>query len=524
MVAAAATSPAVPSSKPVTTSTTTNVLSSTSYSTVTVQASSSPVSSSSAVVLPTPVETTFSTTGVYTIPETTITVYSSTTIAAATSTAVPSGTHTYGGVTTIVETSTVVTCPYATVKPTGTTVTSVIETTTYTCPAAGTYTIVAPTTTTVSASTVLVYPTPATITPGTYTRSAQTVTVTETDYHYVCPFSTGLASSSSTPVVTPTSTPAYTTSSASAVIAVATSSASSAVVSSSVSSSSSSSSSLSVSVSSSASASSSSSSSSGSRFAIVYGIYTNDSGCKSKDTITTEIADIAKKGFSSVRVYSTDCNTLQYVGAAARSNGLKVILGVYISSSDLTSAYEQLSDITSWAEWDLVEYIVLGNEAVQGGVISASALAGFVSAGKTALTKAGFTGVVTLAETLNIWQANTEVLCNVVDQPVLNSYAYFNGAIEALNAGTFVKQELDILNGLCSGKSNGWVGESGWPSQGSTLGDAIASTVEQSIAILAIEQEIGNKVAFFEYANELWKPSGEYGVEKYWGCFDVFSW
>ncbi|KAJ9229549.1 hypothetical protein DTO207G8_3768 [Paecilomyces variotii] len=510
-----------PSSSPVTTSKVTTTQSSTSYSTVTVEASSSPAPApasvaptSSAVELPTPSVTVFPSTGTFTIPATTITVQDTTTVCGATSTSVPSGTHTLGGVTTIVETSTVVTCPYATVKPTGTTVTSVIETTTYTCPAAGTYTVVPPFTTTVPSSTVIVYPTPATITPGTYPRPAQIVTVTETDYTYTCPFDTGLPSS--TPAVTPSSVPAVATSSpVSGVAAVLTSSSPSPV---SVTPSSVASSSV-------ASATpSASSGSSSNRYAIVYGIYTNDSGCKTQDTINQEIADIAKKGFSAVRVYSTDCNTLQYVGQAARQNALKMITGVYIASSDLSSAYDQLNDLISWGEWDLVDAIVLGNEAIQGGAIDASGLSGFVQAGKAELVKAGYTGMVTLAETLNVWQQYASTLCEVVDQPVVNSYAYFNGAISALGAGSFVKSELDELNALCPGKSDGWVGESGWPSQGDSLGAAIANTVEQSIAILAIETTIGHKVAFFEYANEAWKPAGSLGVEKFWGCFDVFSW
>ncbi|GAD94251.1 cell wall glucanase (Scw11), putative [Paecilomyces variotii No. 5] len=503
-----------PAVSPVTTSKVTQTQSSTSYSTVTVEASSSPAPSpaptSSPVELPTPSVTTFPSTGTFTIPETTITVQDTTTVCGASSTSVPSGTHTLGGVTTIVETSTVVTCPYATVKPTGSTVTSVIETTTYTCPAAGTYTVVPPFTTTVPSSTVVVFPTPATITPGTYPRPAQVVTVTETDYTYTCPFDTGLPSS--TPAATPSSAPAVATSSpVSGVAAIATSSTPSVTPSSSAA----------------ASASATPSTSSGSnsnRYAMVYGIYTNDSGCKSQSTISQEVADIAKKGFSAVRVYSTDCNTLQYVGEAARQNNIKMIPGVYIESGGISSAYSQLKDLIAWGQWDLVDAIVLGNEAIQGGAIDASGLVSFVKAGKSQLVAAGYTGMVTLAETLNIWQQYSSTLCEVVDQPVVNSYAYFNGAISALGAGSFVKSELDELNGLCPGKSDGWVGESGWPSQGNSLGAAIANTVEQTIAILAIEKEIGNKVAFFEYANEAWKPAGSLGVENFWGCFNIFSW
>jgi hypothetical protein len=67
-------------------------------------------------------------------------------------------------VTTVVETSTTVVCPYATTTVSGGVTTSTILTTTYVCPSAGTYTI-APVTTVVSKETIWVYPTVASYPP-----------------------------------------------------------------------------------------------------------------------------------------------------------------------------------------------------------------------------------------------------------------------------------------------------------------------------------------------------------------------
>ncbi|GIJ90631.1 hypothetical protein Asppvi_009592 [Aspergillus pseudoviridinutans] len=482
-------------------------LHSTSTSTVTVVVSPSSAAATSAssstpaapkVTLPTPGVTTFPSTGVYTIPATTLTVTDSTTVCGATTTELPSGTHTYGGVTTVVETSTTVVCPYATVEPSGTTVTSVIRTTTYVCPAAGTYTI-APTTTYVPTSTVVVYPTPAVITPGTYTQPEQTVTVTRTDYTYVCPFSgqnepTSAPAAPSTSTVPATSVPATTT---------AVPSTSSAAPSSS------------------SSAPASTGAVSG-QMGMTYTPYTSSGNCKDKASVLSEVANLKSKGFSHVRLYSVDCNSLEYIGEAARTSGLQMILGVFISSSGVSGAQDQITSISKWAQWDLVSLIVIGNEAIQNGYCDASTLAGFISSAKSAFQQAGYTGKVTTTEPINVWQASGSTLCGVVDIIGANIHPFFNADVSADQAGKFVAQEIQVLEGICPGKDVLNL-ETGWPHAGEANGKAVPGASEQAIAIKSIAQEVGSKSVFFSYFDDLWKEPGQFGVERYWGCFDTFN-
>ncbi|KAI7970295.1 hypothetical protein EIK77_000297 [Talaromyces pinophilus] len=489
---------------PTTTSTSTTTLLSTSYSTVTVQASSStPV-----VPLPTNVVTVFPTPGTYTIPGTTVTVSTSTVVPEATSTVLPSGTHTLGGVTTVVETSTTVVCPYATVSPVGSTFTSVIETTTYVCPSSGTYTI-APITTTVPASTVVVYPTPATVTPGTYTQPEQTVTVVETSYTYVCPFA-----SSSTPAPAPVAA-----TSTAAPAPVATSSVAPAPVAPSTSSSA-------------PAPSSTSTSSTGCGlgqhpdYAVTYTGYTHDTGaCMSADDVLAELKNIQANGFYAIRMYSTDCNQLETVASQAIGLGLKVILGVYIDASGVSSGSSQVSDIVSWGQsngWAGVEFISLDNEALSDGFCSASDLAGFVSSAKATITGAGYSGQFTVTEPLNIWQSSGSTLCGVVDFASANLQAFFNGEIAAEEAGDFVASEVELLKGICN-NDQVFVGESGWPTAGNSNGKAVPGPAEQKAAMDAIRNSIGHIAAQFSYKNDDWKNPGQFGVEQYWGISDMLS-
>ncbi|KAE8149691.1 glycoside hydrolase superfamily [Aspergillus avenaceus] len=461
--------------------------------------STTPEATTPEAVLPTPAVTTFSSTGVYTFPATTVTVRDTTTVCGATTTDLPSGTQTYGGVVTVVETATTVTCPVATVEPSGSTVTSKIYTTTYECPSAGTYTIVPPTTTYVPTSTVVVYPTPHTITPGTYTAPEQVVTVTRTDTTYVCPF-TGNDEPTSYPVAPSTSAvPATTT-------AVATTAVPTSVAPSS-------------------SATSSSSTAvptgvSGTQMGMTYSPYTNEGGCQSKDEIQKHIALIKQKGFTHVRVYSTDCNGLEYVGEAAKQNGLKLIIGVFISSTGISGAQEQVTAISKWAQWDLVTLIVVGNEAIQNGYTDASSLAGFIASAKGSFQAAGYSGQITTTEPINVWQQSGSALCSAVDILGANLHPFFNADVTADQAGTFVKNQVADLKKVCNKDVINL--ETGWPSQGSANGKAVPGSAEQATAIKSLVQEVGTLSVFFSYANDLWKDAGEFNVERYWGCIEQF--
>lgn len=503
---APASSSSTPSPEPESTSTLTSTVHSTSTSTltVTVSPSAAPVSSStpapvpaSTVDLPTPGVSTFSTTGVYTIPAKTYTVTESTTVCGATSTDVPSGTHTYGGVTTVVTTDTVVTCPYATVKPTGTTFTSVIETTTYSCPAAGTYTVVPPTTTSVSASTALIYPTPHTITPGTYTQTGTTLTVTNTDYKYVCPAPTGGLASTTAPAVpttaaaTATATPIASSSSTSSAVATSTPSSGTGITGSG-------------------------------QYGMTYSPYTEGGDCKTKQEVLKDIKVIKNKGFNLIRVYSTDCSGLEFIGDACKELGLNMILGVYIDGSGVSAAQEQVTAITKWAQWGMVELIVVGNEAIQSGFIDAPGLATFIQSAKSSFQAAGYSGQVTTTEPINVWQQHGAAsLCGPVDIVGANIHPFFNADVTAEKAGEFAAQEIAVLEKICNGKDVINL-ETGWPNAGDSNGAAIPGKAEQITAVQAIAKSVGSKSIFFSFANDNWKAPGDFNVEQHWGCADVF--
>lgn len=461
------------------------------------------------VVVPTPVAQTCSTTGVYTFPATTITLTESTTVCAPSTTAVPSGTHTVGGVTTVVTTATTVTCPYATVSTSEGVTTSIVATTTYVCPSAGTYTI-APTTTTVDKSTTITVPVVTTYPAGTYTQPEVVTTITETSTVVYCPFDIPGPTASTTAVQVPTTYPvvsatpvvpkpsSYPTASSSATKPKPT-------------------------------GSGGLGGAAGHPWGISYTPYeTSESGgCKSASEVEKDIAAIAAAGVTTIRVYSTDCDTLPNVGSACAKHGLKMVLGIFIDApgcdANNPSVNEQISAIKSWAQWDLVDLISVGNEAVFHGYCQPSELASLITKCKGEFSD--YSGPFTTAETVNIWQQSdfSSALCGVVDVAGANAHAFFNTETDASQAGQFVKGQLDIVSDICKGVS-GIILETGWPSAGNTMGLAVPGEAQQKEAIESIIKECGDKAILFSLTSDQWK-SGDTACacERDFGCAKVLG-
>jgi exo-beta-1,3-glucanase (GH17 family) len=437
-------------------------------------------------LVPTPIAQTCPTPGTYTFPATTVVVTETTTVCAASTTKVPSGTHTLGGVTTVVTTSTTVVCPYATTTTdTKGVVTSVILTTTYVCPSAGTYTIAPHVTTVTATETVVVVPVITEVCPGTYVAPATVTTVTETDIVVYCPFTsvspTTYTILPSSPAETgapakPTDTPSI--------------------------------------------------GSGGKQWAITYTPYNSDGTCKSPSEVMSDITEIKNIGFTTVRVYSTDCDTLPNVGAACKSLGLKVIIGIFIGQPGCDNASphvsEQVAALTKWAQWDIVELAVIGNEAAFNGFCSIDQLRDLIVSVKGSLKSAGYTGPCTTTEVLSTWvDHDVEEICDVIDVVAINAHAYFNAATLPEAAGTFVAGQLDIARKVCNKPA--YVMESGWPSAGICYEKACAGPDQQAKAIDSIKTACGEYVVFFSYSNDAWKAPGACGCERNWGVGQLFS-
>ncbi len=504
--------------------------------------------STTQVVVPTPIAQTCPTTGVYTFPATTITLTDATTVPVPYTTSVPAGTHTLGGVTTVVTTATTFVCPYATVSTSEGVTTSVIESTTYVCPSAGTYTI-APITTTVTEGTTVTIPTVTSYPAGTYTQPEVVTTVYETSTVVYCPFDIPTPSTSeavpattyvaeTTPETTyAVETPTYVVETTTAPVVEITTTPVPEITTTPVpeptypvttAEPEPSTTSTETPKSTTTPGKTPSKGTPGKPWAVTYTPYetTAGGGCKSQSEVNSDIAAIAAAGVTTIRVYSTDCSTLEFVGGACEAHGIKMILGIYVDApgcdANNPSVTEQISTIKAWGKWDLVSLITVGNEAVLHGYCTPSELAGLISTTKEQLS---YSGPFSTAETVNIWQQEefSSLVCPVVDFVGANAHAFFNTETTADQAGQFVKGQLDIIDSICSGKE-GRIMETGWPSAGQALGLAVPGFSQQASAIKSIVEEVGDKAVIFSLTSDAWKDGNtQCQCEQHWGCASVLG-
>jgi exo-beta-1,3-glucanase (GH17 family) len=474
-------------------------------------------------VVPVPEVTICPTPGTYTIPEETIIVDKTVTVCAAASTHLPPGTHTYGEITTVVEGSTTVTCPYATA-----TNGEEAPVTTHVCHEAGVCTVVPGTVTVIEEETDVYYACPTVYAPGTYTAPATTVTVTVDQFVVYCPYTTSEKpapppAATTAPPAPKVEKPKVETPAApkpeapkpEAPKPAATEEYKPKAEKPKT-----------IKVGGGLAVTGKLGEGSGDHYGITYTPYNPENGdCMSAGAVEQDIIAIKAAGFTTLRIYSTDCNTLETVGPACKKHDMKLIVGVFVKGSCSYSSpdvKEQVDAIGQWADWDRVDLIVMGNESIMNGLCTPGELKSLIDTCKSKWS--GYTGPYTIAETLDIWE-RPEVpatLCSVVDVVGANVHPFFNPNVKSSEAGKFVKSQLDILGKMCPGKEALNL-ECGWPNGGKCNGAACGSPEDQRKALDSIRKEVGEKSVFFSYKDDDWKVEDALGVERCFGTKSYFT-
>lgn len=240
-----------------------------------------------------------------------------------------------------------------------------------------------------------------------------------------------------------------------------------------------------------------------------------------------------------VKTYAvSDCNTLQILGPVAEQANFKVMFGIWpTDASHFAAEKEALKAYLPKISKSTVKVFTVGSEALYREDMTASELASAISSIKDLLKtindKNGESYASVPVGTVDSWnvlvdggsapaiQSADFVFANAFSywqgQTMQNaSYSFFDDIMQALQTIQTVKGLTDI---------DFWVGETGWPSQGTAFQSATpgVSNARQfwQQAICAM-RGWGVNVCVFEAQDEAWKPdtSGTSDVEKYWGVYD----
>ncbi|MGH6790344.1 MAG: beta-(1-6) glucans synthase [Pseudolabrys sp.] len=233
--------------------------------------------------------------------------------------------------------------------------------------------------------------------------------------------------------------------------------------------------------------------------------------------IEDDLARLAKLT-DCVRTYSLALGVDQ-VPAIARRHGLKVMLGIWLSTEPDKTRAEIETGIKLANQYpDVIRALIVGNEVLLRGEMSALDLAGTIRT-----IKARVHVPVTYADVWEFWLRNVP-LASAVDFVTIHILPYWEDfPIPARDAASHVDSIRQRVAKAFPGKEI-MIGEVGWPSFGRMRDGARPSPANQARVIqdvLAIAKRNNFRVNVIEAFDEPWKRLQEGTVGAHWGLLDA---
>ena len=221
---------------------------------------------------------------------------------------------------------------------------------------------------------------------------------------------------------------------------------------------------------------------------------------------------------SCIRSYSSV--GLEELPEIARKHGLKMWLGAWVSSDAALTRKEIDTTIRLAKEnKDIIETVVVGNEALLRNDVSASQLVGYIQEVKQALPDM----VITYADVWEFWNKHPEI-APAVDRVTIHILPYWEDKpISVDKALLHVKNIRELMQQKIPDKEI-VIGETGWPSEGRMREGAYPSAVNQALftrGFVKMAEENGWKYNFIEAFDQPWKRMSEGAVGGFWGLFDA---
>jgi glucan 1,3-beta-glucosidase len=221
-----------------------------------------------------------------------------------------------------------------------------------------------------------------------------------------------------------------------------------------------------------------------------------------------------------VRTYSVD-RGLDQIPEIARRHGLKVLQGLWLSSlPDLSRKQVETTIALANRYPDVIQAVVVGNEVLLRGEMSAAALAQTIRQ-----VKAQVPMPVTYADVWEFWLRNRD-LAAAVDFITIHILPYWEDfPIPARDAARHVDTIRKQVVAAFPGKEV-LLGEFGWPSAGRMREGALPSRINQARTlheVLAQARRDDYRVNVIEAYDQPWKRKLEGTVGGHWGLFDAYQ-
>ncbi len=220
-----------------------------------------------------------------------------------------------------------------------------------------------------------------------------------------------------------------------------------------------------------------------------------------------------------VRTYSIE-HGVDQVPAIAQRLGMKVMLGLWLSPDRAKDRVQVDTAIALAKRYpEVVTTVLVGNEVLLRGDMSAVDLAGYIRE-----VKAAVPCPVTYADVWEFWNRNPD-LGGLVDFVTIHLLPYWEDfPIPVERAAAHVESIRRQLMARFPGKEI-VIGEVGWPSAGRMREGALPSPANQArflYEVMADARRAGYRVNVIEAFDQPWKRELEGTVGAHWGLFDAY--
>lgn len=208
-------------------------------------------------------------------------------------------------------------------------------------------------------------------------------------------------------------------------------------------------------------------------------------------------------------------NGLEKAGLIAHELGLKIAMGAWLSN-DLSANDQQISCLINAVTAGDIDLAIVGSEVLRRGDLTENQLIDYINQVKQVVSGIS----VSTADTYGILLSHPNVI-SAVDKVVVNYYPYWEG-ININIAVSAIHGWHQQVSSAAGGKEV-IVSETGWPSCGNTIGNAVPSPENASLYFLNfVSWARANNVKYFyfEAFDETWKEAEEGPQGKCWGVWD----
>jgi exo-beta-1,3-glucanase (GH17 family) len=209
---------------------------------------------------------------------------------------------------------------------------------------------------------------------------------------------------------------------------------------------------------------------------------------------------------------------LERIPVIAKRFGIPVYVGIWLSR-DVNANETELGNCIAVGQAGLATAAVVGSEVLLRGDLTSAQLIDYMNRFRAAVPGIPVT-------TADIWSylLNNPDVVNASDIVFVNYYPYWEGKDIGIAVATLNGEDIEMQRTFPGKEID--VSETGWPSCGNTVGNAVPSAENEAFFFLNIaswSQANNRRVFYFEPFDEAWKAQYEGPQGACWGVFDQYA-